>query len=86
MAMAVRLTSAPGRVPASSTMISAAHHSEIIRKLGTARRKNCGHPLKASFDSPCQEFSKSLNARQVLKITHNIRRKFPTEVAMAAPR
>ena len=40
MAMAVRLISAFGRVPASKTMASAAHHSEIIRKLGSAKRKN----------------------------------------------
>lgn len=40
MAMAVRLISAFGRVPASNTMASAAHHSEIIRKLGSAKRKN----------------------------------------------
>ncbi len=44
MAMAVRLISAFGRVPASKTMASAAHHSEIIRKLGSAKRKNCGQP------------------------------------------
>mmetsp|Transcript_27542 Transcript_27542/g.56790 ORF Transcript_27542/g.56790 Transcript_27542/m.56790 type:complete len:120 (-) Transcript_27542:147-506(-) len=86
IAIAVRLTSASGSVPDNRTMISEAHHSEIIRKLGTASFRKGDHLVKADREKPCQDLSNSLRrARQVLKTIHEARIALLRDVATAAP-
>mmetsp|Transcript_66968 Transcript_66968/g.143207 ORF Transcript_66968/g.143207 Transcript_66968/m.143207 type:complete len:115 (+) Transcript_66968:464-808(+) len=44
-----------GSNPASKTVISEAHHSDIIRKFGSAKRRNEHHLVNVNFEKPCQE-------------------------------
>mmetsp|Transcript_52849 Transcript_52849/g.142473 ORF Transcript_52849/g.142473 Transcript_52849/m.142473 type:complete len:208 (+) Transcript_52849:471-1094(+) len=84
--IAAKLNFASGSVPARSTVISDAHHSEIIRKFGSARRRKGHQPRNAPHEKPFQESAKLVRSkRRVLKMIHDIRKKLASEVDTAAP-
>jgi hypothetical protein len=84
--MAAKLNFASGSVPARSTVISEAHHSEIIRKFGSARRRKGHQRLNAPHEKPFHEPDKVVRSkRRVLKMIHDIKKKLASEVAIAAP-
>ena len=87
IAIAVRLSSGVGSVPARSTMISDAHHSEIMRKFGSAKRRKGNHWRSAPLEKPCQDDCRSLRKMLfVLTSIQIIKKKFPNDVEIAAPR
>mmetsp|Transcript_76975 Transcript_76975/g.213954 ORF Transcript_76975/g.213954 Transcript_76975/m.213954 type:complete len:203 (+) Transcript_76975:501-1109(+) len=85
-ATAAKLRSAFGKAPAMRMVISDAHHSEIIKKFGSARRMNGRHCVSARLDQPCHEFCSCV--RKMLLVLHTIQiimNTLPQHVAMAAP-